>query len=87
MQVTPEVQAHLEEAGVEIKPYDALLPDVKGLAASGKRIWTDPDKVRLAGGFKLCVPSVLTQPHGPEFAPLAMSNAHSWILWPSHVRR
>ncbi|KAK9789963.1 hypothetical protein WJX73_006444 [Symbiochloris irregularis] len=46
--VTPEVQAHLEEAGVEIKPYDALLSDVKSLAAAGKRIWTDPDKVSFA---------------------------------------
>ena len=48
VQVTPDVQAHLDDAGVEIKQYDALLPDVKGLAASGKRVWTDPDKVTLA---------------------------------------
>ena len=43
--VTPEAAAHLEEAGVAVKPYAALLRDVRALAATGTKIWADPAKV------------------------------------------
>ena len=36
-QVTSEVEAHLSEAGVQCKSYQALLSDVRLLAASGTR--------------------------------------------------
>lgn len=44
--MTAEAAAHLEEAGVAVKPYAALLGDVRALAAAGTRIWADPAKVR-----------------------------------------
>ncbi len=40
--------AHLEEAGVGVKPYEGLLEDVRALAASGATIWADPAKARAA---------------------------------------
>ena len=43
--MTAEAAAHLEEAGVAVKPYAALLGDVRALAAAGTRIWADPAKV------------------------------------------
>lgn len=42
--MTAEAAAHLEEAGVAVKPYAALLGDVRALAAGGTRIWADPAK-------------------------------------------
>ncbi len=45
LQVTAEAAAHLEEAGVTVKPYNALLADVRSLAAAGTKIWADPAKV------------------------------------------
>ena len=45
MQVTPEVDAHLKEAGVDVKDYDVMLDDVRALAASGLTICIDPNKV------------------------------------------
>ena len=46
-QVTPEVGAHLKEAGVDVKDYDAMLDDVRALAASGSSTCIDPNKVRM----------------------------------------
>lgn len=45
-QVTPEVAAHLKEAGVDVKPYEGLPEDVHALASSGSTIWADPAKAR-----------------------------------------
>ena len=44
MQVTEEVAAHLKEGGIVVKPYDAMLDDVREAASSGLRLWTDPAK-------------------------------------------
>lgn len=43
-QVTPEVAAHLKEAAVEVKEYDAFIPDVEKLAAEGGKLWVDAGK-------------------------------------------
>ena len=42
--MTEEVAAHLEEGGIAVKPYDAMLDDVRKAASSGKKLWTDPAK-------------------------------------------
>ena len=44
-QVTDEVAAHLKDGGVTVKPYDAMLDDVRQLASSGQKLWADPAKV------------------------------------------
>lgn len=46
--VTPEVAAHLSEAGVAVKEYGQLLGDVRGMAGEGTRMWMDPSKVSFA---------------------------------------
>jgi Xaa-Pro aminopeptidase len=48
--VTPAVQAHLKEAGVAVKPYDALVGDVKSTAAAKGKVAMDLSKVRVAQG-------------------------------------
>lgn len=44
--VSPAVGDHLKEAGVEVRPYDSFLTDVREAAAAGKTIWLDPSKAR-----------------------------------------
>ncbi len=44
-QVTPEVGAHLKEADVATKDYDATLGDVRSMAADSLALWADPTKV------------------------------------------
>lgn len=46
-QVTEEVAAHLKDGGVAVKPYEAMLDDVRTLASSGLKLWTDPAKVSM----------------------------------------
>ena len=41
------MDAHLKEAGVDVKDYEAMLDDVRALAASGSTICIDPHKVRM----------------------------------------
>ena len=45
VKVGSEVSKHLADAGVEVKPYTALLADIKTLAATNTKLWTDPAKV------------------------------------------
>ena len=45
LQVTEEVAAHLKEGGVSVKPYEAMLEDVREAASSGLKLWSDPAKV------------------------------------------
>ena len=49
-QVVDSAAAHLAEAGVEVRPYERLVPDVRAMAAGGSRLWVDPTKV---GGRRL----------------------------------
>ena len=45
---TDEVRAHLAEAGVTVKPYDACAEDMRAAATAGKTLWIDADKVSVA---------------------------------------
>lgn len=45
VKVGGEVSKHLADAGVKVKPYTALLEDIKTLAAANTKLWTDPAKV------------------------------------------
>lgn len=45
---TEDVRAHLAEAGVTVKPYDACAEDMRAAAAAGKTLWIDADKVSVA---------------------------------------
>ena len=44
-QVGGDVRKHLADAGVEVKPYTALLDDIKTLALAHTKMWADPAKV------------------------------------------
>ncbi|KAF2307235.1 hypothetical protein GH714_025641 [Hevea brasiliensis] len=46
--VTPEVLNHLKNAGVELRPYDAILSEIESLAARGVELWLDPSSVNAA---------------------------------------
>lgn len=46
--VTPDVMEHLKSAGIELKPYDAILSEVKSLAAQGARLWLDRSSLNAA---------------------------------------
>lgn len=46
--VTPEVAAHLREAGVSVKPYTALISDIKRLAEDGAKLWLDGSRLSVA---------------------------------------
>ena len=46
--VTPAAAAELADAGAEVKPYGQLLDDVRGLAATGVKLWMDPARVSYA---------------------------------------
>ena len=61
LQVTEEVAAHLKEGGVVVKPYDAMLDDVRQLASSGQKLWADPAKVSSGGLQAVCTPFRLAQ--------------------------
>ena len=47
-QVTEEVAGHLKEGGITVKPYNAMLDDVRKAATSGLKLWTDPAKASVA---------------------------------------
>lgn len=46
--MTAEVSEHLTTAGVDVKPYDDVVPDLVALAKGGTKILMDPSKVSLA---------------------------------------
>ncbi|KAF3454476.1 hypothetical protein FNV43_RR04923 [Rhamnella rubrinervis] len=46
--VTTEVMAHLESAGIELRPYDSILHEVESLASQGARLWLDISSVNAA---------------------------------------
>ncbi len=58
LQVSEEVQKHLQEGGVTLKDYSAMLGDVKQAAASGSKIWADPSKVYAAATHAPCIAMV-----------------------------
>lgn len=46
--VGPEVMDHLENAGIELRPYDSILSEVESLAAQGAKVWLDASSVNAA---------------------------------------
>ncbi|XVF06089.1 hypothetical protein REPUB_Repub06bG0018200 [Reevesia pubescens] len=46
--VTPEVMDHLKNAGVELRPYDSILSEIRKLAAEGAHLWLDTSSVNAA---------------------------------------
>ena len=59
--MSEEIAAHLEEAGVAVKPYSAVAEDIKAIAAAGTKLWMDPAKVRhqLPVSLTTCFPNHL----------------------------
>lgn len=43
--LTPPVSAQLQEAGVVVRPYDQLVPDIKSKATQGTKIAMDLARV------------------------------------------
>ncbi|KAB2005858.1 hypothetical protein ES319_D11G300700v1 [Gossypium barbadense] len=46
--VTSEVMYHLKKAGVELRPYDSILSEIRRLAAEGAHLWLDTSSVNAA---------------------------------------
>uniref|UniRef100_A0A1D1XFI7 Putative Xaa-Pro aminopeptidase P n=1 Tax=Anthurium amnicola TaxID=1678845 RepID=A0A1D1XFI7_9ARAE len=46
--VTQEVMIHLETSGVELRPYEAILPEIESLAARESKLWLDTSSVNAA---------------------------------------
>ena len=46
--VTDAIRADLKNAGVATAPYETCVADIKALAAAGKSLWVDPEKVSAA---------------------------------------
>ncbi|KAK4748832.1 hypothetical protein SAY87_015418 [Trapa incisa] len=46
--VSPEVMAHLKNAGVELRPYDNVLSEIEGLAKEGAKLWMDTSSLNAA---------------------------------------
>ncbi|KAJ8751981.1 hypothetical protein K2173_000727 [Erythroxylum novogranatense] len=46
--IPPEVFNHLKNAGVELRPYDAILSEIESLAAEGAELWLDTSSVNAA---------------------------------------
>ncbi len=52
--VKPEVEAHLQAAGVVVKAYEDIVGDVVALAKSNTAMLMDPSKVMIVGGGGDC---------------------------------
>ncbi|KAK5786433.1 aminopeptidase P2 [Gossypium arboreum] len=46
--VTSEVMYHLKKAGVDLRPYDSILSEIRRLAAEGAHLWLDTSSVNAA---------------------------------------
>ena len=44
-QVTEAAAEHLKSSGVTVKPYEAVLDEVRALGSGGKKLWVDPAQV------------------------------------------
>lgn len=45
-QVIDAASEHLKASGVTVKPYEAVLDEVRALAGAGKKLWVDPAQAR-----------------------------------------
>ena len=43
--VSPEVMDHLKNAGIELRPYESILAEIKNLATKGAHLWLDTSSV------------------------------------------
>ncbi|CAA6659117.1 unnamed protein product [Spirodela intermedia] len=46
--VTQEVLVHLENSGVELRPYDSVISEIESLAARGANLWLDTSSANAA---------------------------------------
>ncbi|KAJ3670224.1 hypothetical protein LUZ60_010548 [Juncus effusus] len=46
--ITQEVSDHLKNSGVELKPYESILPEIESLAEKGAKLWLDTSTVNAA---------------------------------------
>ncbi|KAJ4954950.1 hypothetical protein NE237_011733 [Protea cynaroides] len=46
--VNPEVMAHLQNSGVELRPYESIISEIEGLGAKGVQLWLDKSTVNAA---------------------------------------
>ena len=46
--VSDALRSELRAAGVDVEPYESCVADIKALAAAGKSLWVDPEKVSAA---------------------------------------
>ncbi|KAK9219126.1 hypothetical protein WN943_007765 [Citrus x changshan-huyou] len=60
--VTPDVMDHLKNAGVELRPYNSILSEIKSLAAQGAQLWLDPSSVNAAimNTYEIAIEKYLT---------------------------
>ncbi|GAB4814313.1 hypothetical protein N2152v2_001359 [Parachlorella kessleri] len=69
--VTAEIEAHLKEAGVDVRPYDTVLRDVESLAHQGTKIWMDPTRVSYAIKQAAIRGAQVRQPKGKNGTPVS----------------
>ncbi|KAK9137303.1 hypothetical protein Sjap_007897 [Stephania japonica] len=46
--VTPDAAVHLKSSGVELRPYESILSEIRSLAAKGTQLWLDTSSVNTA---------------------------------------
>ncbi|XP_074583171.1 aminopeptidase P2 [Curcuma longa] len=46
--ITKEVKDHLSKSGVDLRPYEAILPEIERLAGNGSKLWLDPSSINAA---------------------------------------
>ncbi|KAA8545117.1 hypothetical protein F0562_019994 [Nyssa sinensis] len=46
--ITPNVMNYLENAGIELRPYESILSEIESLAAQGAHLWLDTSSVNAA---------------------------------------
>ncbi|KAK1258947.1 hypothetical protein QJS04_geneDACA010229 [Acorus gramineus] len=46
--ITNEVMDHLKKSGVEVRPYEVILPEIESLATQGAKLWLDSSTVNAA---------------------------------------
>ena len=46
--MTDAASEHLKASGVTVKPYEAVLDEVRALASAGKKLWVNPAQARRA---------------------------------------
>ncbi|GJD06961.1 Probable Xaa-Pro aminopeptidase P [Galdieria sulphuraria] len=67
--IPSSVESYLYECNIDIKPYEAILPDLKKFSQDNRKIWYDPLSTNAALGFAC-------QPGGfPQSTPISLMKA------------